>query len=191
MSAMRVIAEWGGMGEQAQRRWYAVYCKPRQEDRAATRLQAQGYEVLFLQHYVELRRGRKTLCALRPHFSRYVFLGVMMPGQSLYPVASTPGVTRVICRADGRPVEIPDVMVSDLKGRADERGVIFPKAEEEITRWRVGQRIQISGGTLNGMWAEIARVDGEHRLLAYLRMFGRQTAVVLTPEQVVRRELAG
>src|SRR6185437_9336663 len=112
-----------GMRREVGTRWYVVQTQVNREATAAQNLRRQGYEV-YLPRYLRRRRhARKVDFAAKPLFPRYMFVAIDMAAQRWRAIQSTFGVARLVCNGDD-PALVPDGVVSALKAREDERGLI-------------------------------------------------------------------
>ena len=78
--------------------WYVVHTKPKQESRAFTNLERQGFEC-FLPTIPKKRvRGKAFEIVREPLFSRYLFieLDTTLSGKSWAPIRSTLGVSKLV-----------------------------------------------------------------------------------------------
>lgn len=83
-------------GLQTHSGWYVCHTKPRQEVLAQARLEDQGYEVYLPQLTRWVRHSRGWQQSRSALFPRYAFVRPTLPGQSLAPVRSTPGVSTLV-----------------------------------------------------------------------------------------------
>ena len=151
---------------------YIVYTKPREECRARDNLERQGFGV-FLPF---CRIGKSDP---RPLFPRYVF--VWSEGLNWGTIRNTRGVCHLI-RNDGKPVEIQDSVVWEIKSRMSD-GVIKltdPSARE----FKKNQKIRIIAG-------KYAEMDGlfvsreKDRIIALVSMMGRMVKAKVPEKSVV------
>src|SRR5215467_693512 len=114
--------------------WYAIHTKPRQEERAATNLNAWGIEV-FLPRIAPHRASYHPA----PLFPGYLFAR-FNPELKLKHVHFTRGVTCVV-NASGRAIAVPDPVISEIQERVDGRG--FVQLQEHTEELRPGESVVV------------------------------------------------
>ncbi len=144
-------------------------------------LQYQGYETLYLHFWAKVRHARRTHLEKRSLFSRYIFAG-LANGQTISGINRTIGVSTVVYCGD-KPLEIPGPVIEELRARGDKNGMVrfTPKeAVEHRKRFRKGERVRITGGPLEGLFAIIS-LDRGHQVSVWLQMFGGKVEAFLDP----------
>lgn len=124
-------------------RWYAVYTKTGEEDRAERNLQAWRIET-FAPKIRERRFGgnaSKPSSAVKPLFSRYLFARFDI-SESLHKVCFTRGVHSVVSFGE-RPSPVADEVVELIRSRKGEDNLV--RVGEEL---RAGDRVMINSGPL-------------------------------------------
>lgn len=168
-------------------RWFAVMTKVRKEAYATDNLRAQGYNVFF-PHYKEWTRetkhgrSRQVVRALLP---RYVFVCIA-PGQSLYTVNNTYGVSNVVAYGDG-PVEIPESVMSKFKDRADKSGLVEVEDNKNARfAGKPGDQIEFtSENSFSKLVGLIKTIDSDGTIVVELeRMLGAVREVEISPDKV-------
>ena len=157
---------------------HVVYSKPRQERRAVANLLRQGYEV-----FLPLCRKHRSLDAT-PLFPRYLFLWIP-EGKPWTPVGNTPGVSKVLKRSDSQLATVPEKVVSEIRKRMDADGgaVILEDDTPKKRTFKLGQEIQVIGGTHAGMRGlYVSR--SKDRVIALLNMFGRQIKATIQENHI-------
>lgn len=150
--------------------WYAIFCKPRQDARAAKHLSNQGYEV-----FRPLAQSRGRIESL---FPRYLFIQVE-PDQSWAPIRSTRGVTAPVRMGTCAPTAVPDDFIAALKERGN-INLACPYQKHDV--------VQILDGPFAGFEALFDCTDGEARAMILLSFLGGVQRVAV-PEMAIR--LAG
>ena len=97
--------------------WYAIYTKPRQEERAAKNLVAWGIEAVFPRS----GEGRDSTIST-PFFPQYIFARFDI-NLMLRKVYFTRGISHVVSFA-GVPAKVDDEIIQALRCRADKDMVI-------------------------------------------------------------------
>lgn len=150
--------------------WYAVFTKPRQEQRALENLVRQGYHT-FLPKIRSKRilRG-KYLVVVEPLFSRYLFVRCDLEQSNSSSIRSTFGVSGLVRFGEHIP-DIPDAFVEELLERTDCDAI----DEDAPIEFKPGQTVRIETGPLAGTQAIFQGKSGEERALLLLDILGRQT----------------
>ena len=170
-------------------RWFAVFCKPRQEHRACEHLQNQGFHCYLplahnpyqrnRQRNHQARRtrdqrgpGRRTIAG-EPLFPRYLFLHAVPGRHDLAAVRSTRGALDLV-RTGPAPVIVPDAIVEGLQRREDpESGLIALQPDALVA----GDRVRVFDGPFAGAEGVLQERSGEARSLVLLELLGRQTTL--------------
>ena len=162
--------------------WYAVHTKPRKEPLVADALKHQQFDTLFLHYSTVVKHARKTRRVIRSLFARYVFVGVY-PGQALYDINSTMGVSTVVYLGD-KPLEIPLPVIEELRARGNAKGWLKLPAELIAgyrRRFRQGEQVAIVDGPLAGLLAVVA-LDSGPAVKVWLEMFGGKVEALIDPK---------
>ena len=157
--------------------WYAVHTLAKKEALAAWTLQRLGYEVVFLHYFARLKHARRTWRVLRPLFPRYIFAGVPN-AHTVSGINRSFGVATVVHLGD-EPVPIPLDVIDELRSRGNASGLVLHEAEtgtERRLRYRRGQQVRITVGTLEGLMAIVA-LDAGHQVRVWLDFLGGRVAV--------------
>lgn len=162
------------------KRWYAIYSKPREEERAAEHLHRQGCEV-FLPLYLKRRRhARRVETVPAPLFPRYFFVHVDPALLGWSTIRSTRGVVDIVQNGSG-PVAVADSMIEQVRRREDANGYIVLKPQAGIQR---GAKIRIESGPFADIDAIFEAQRDEDRVLALLSLLGRKVMVSLPADAV-------
>ena len=125
--------------------WYAIYTKPKQEDRADSNLRAWDVETFT----PKIRERSLNPFTGKPHFitkllfSRYIFAR-FRAGQLLHKVAFTRGVQSVVSFG-GRPTPVADELIAHIQSRCGEDGFITMGET-----FHPGDKVVINGGYFKG-----------------------------------------
>ena len=153
--------------------WFAVQTWPRYEKKAARELKNRGVEVFLpLQRSVHQWSDRRHVVQL-PLFPNYVF--VRIPGllDSRVVVLRTTGVIGFVgVRGVGTPV--PESEIGAIR-RILEKGIDY----ENCPFLRVGQRVRIRGGSLDGIEGVLVAKNGGQNLLVSINIIQRSLSVRL------------
>ena len=174
MASVTQIAtrEWDSRatsGEPAQ--WYAIQTRPRHEKSAAAELE-QKEITTFLPLVTEIHRWsdrRKKVES--PLFAGYAFVNVALTAESRISVLRTNGVLSFVgCHNQGAP--IPEDQIEGIRSLVA-NGVPF----SPYFFLKVGQRVRIRGGCLDGVEGILVRQNGDQRLILSVDMIQRSLAV--------------
>jgi transcriptional antiterminator NusG len=151
--------------------WYAVRTRSRHEKLVARQLENQGIES-FLPVVTQLRTWsdrRKQVEA--PLFSGYAFLRMIHSSDDRVRVLRTQGVVSLV-GVHGSGTPIPDHQIDDIKTLVSSR---IPY--EEHTFLRVGQRVRVRGGALDGIQGILVAENGDRSLVISVEPIQRSLCV--------------
>ena len=159
--------EHGGM------RWYAVFCKPRQESIAQENLARQGFKVYLPRIRARQNRRGQWVDTVDALFPRYLFICVDAFRQSTHSVRSTRGAVGLV-RFAGQPAVVPEIVIEALSRREDAESGLF---HDDRTSYCPGQPIRLIGGPISDVEGIFLQQDGEHRAIVLLELFGKANKV--------------
>lgn len=163
----------------AQKAWYLVYTKSRQEALAQENLVRQGYAVyLPLVRLMRKRQGRQV-ATIEPLFPRYLFIHLNTQSDNWGPIRSTFGVASLV-RFGSEPAKVPDAFVSHLKAEEGHEG-LHEWAEPKVT---VGDRMRVTEGPLKGYEGILLAQSGQDRVMLLLDMLGKEVRTHLSPYKI-------
>jgi transcriptional antiterminator NusG len=151
--------------------WYAVQTRARHEKMVADRLQEQGVTT-FLPLVSEVHRWsdrRKTVEL--PLFSCYVFVRVAPTNEERLRVCRTHGVFQVLSTR-GEPVPIPDEQIDAVRTLVGQK---IPWSFHPFLK--VGQRVRIRGGAMDGVEGVLLARNGDRTLVVSVDVIQRSLAV--------------
>jgi transcriptional antiterminator RfaH len=164
------------------RAWYAVQCKPREDDRAEVNLERQGFEVYRPRALVRKRRRGAVVKVEESLFPRYLFLNLEAGVDNWYPIRSTRGVVGLV-RFGLDPTPVPDSVIEFIKNHTDAAtgcvDLVTPYDYQQ------GQTVLISEGPFAGYEAVFLRRTGEERVLVLLEVM-KQNQQLLLPESAIQ-----
>lgn len=159
------------LSENAEAQWYALHTRARHEKVVERRLREQGMET-FLPMAQEIHRwsDRKKKVEV-PLFSCYVFVHCALNAtakMSVYQVDSVLGF--VGTRGVGQP--IPEEQINGI------RTVLSQSSPWRLHPFlKVGQRVRIRGGALDGVEGAFVSENGDHSLIISVDAIQRSMAV--------------
>jgi transcriptional antiterminator RfaH len=165
-------------------RWYVIYTKTNEEDRAALNLAAWGLETF----YPRIRKKQlneftgKAIYFSRPLFPRYIF--ARFDAETLlHKVSNSRGVQRVLS-IDYAPVPVDDEIVALIQSKVAEEG--FVNLDEPFRR---GDEVRIKDGSFKGINGIFDRtLKDKNRVMIFLTAINYHASVVVERDLV---QLAG
>lgn len=152
-------------------RWFAVHTRARHEKAVAQRLRELGLNS-FLPTVKETHRwsDRKKTVEL-PLFSCYVFVQMTADGKERLPICNTDGVLQIV-GPRGQGVAIPDEQIEAVRLLLAEQ---LPWTEHPFLK--VGQRVRIRGGAMDGIEGILLARNGDRTLIISVDVIQRSLAV--------------
>lgn len=146
--------------------WLAVHVGPRMEAYASQHLRRQGYHVWYPFERIRRRKKLPNRDQFKiewievPHFARYIFVALTKPGQSVYAINETDGVSTVVyCGSE--PLPIPHRVMDELMARADKNGCVGAIDKVSRKRFQAGQQVRfVETSPFAGLIAEIEQDAG-------------------------------
>jgi len=170
--------------------WYVVHTYAGYENKVkanlASRIQSMNmedkiYEVVVpTEEVMELKAG-KMQSVQKKVFPGYILVRMELDDDSWYVVRNTPGVTGFVGPTGAKPVPLDPSEVA---------GILAPKAEERPRpqlEFEQGEVVSVVGGAFNGYSGPVSTIDvDKQRVTVLLDLFGRETPVELTFDQVTK-----
>jgi transcription termination/antitermination protein NusG len=169
--------------------WYVVHTYAGYENKVkanlASRIQSMNMEdkiydvVVPTEEVMELKSG-KMQAVQKKVFPGYILVRMELDDDSWYVVRNTPGVTGFV-GSGAKPTPLDSLEVSRiLQPKTEDRPK--PKLEYEI-----GEVVSVVGGAFSGYSGPVNAIDPDkQRVTVLLDLFGRETPVELTFEQVTK-----
>lgn len=166
--------------------WWALYTRHQHEKTVADMLTAKGFEV-FLPLYESVRRwkDRKKLLSL-PLFPCYVFVRGGLDRR--LPVVSTPGVHMILTHGEKVAV-IPEDEIEAIRRTLEGSYRVEPHPF-----LKVGERVRVIRGSLEGVEGVLLRKKNMCRLVLSVAMVAQSVAVEIDSadvEPVIVRDQTG
>lgn len=173
----RVLARNAPLNEAYfEQKWYAAYTSANHERSVATQLGVRGVEH-FLPTYSSVRRWKDRRVTLNlPLFPGYVFVRMAMRERAL--VVQVPGVARLV-GFNGGPTPLPVEEIEGLK-----RGLVSGMRAEPHPFLKMGRRVRVRTGPLEGLEGIVVRWKNGRRLVICLELIERAMAVDLDSAEV-------
>jgi transcriptional antiterminator NusG len=169
--------------------WYVVHTYAGYENKVkanlASRIQSMNMEdkiydvVVPTEEVMELKSG-KMQAVQKKVFPGYILVRMELDDDSWYVVRNTPGVTGFV-GSGAKPTPLDSFEVSKI---------LAPKTEDRPKpklEYEVGEVVSVIGGAFNGYSGPVNAIDvDKQRVTVLLDLFGRETPVELTFDQVTK-----
>jgi transcription antitermination factor NusG len=151
--------------------WFAVQTRPRHEKKVSESLGEKG-----IQNFLPLFRSKRQWTDRSkwidlPLFAQYVFARIPESVECRVRVLRTDGVIRLAGEA-GRGTAIPDEQIANLHTIVKHK---IPRST--FDRVRIGERIRIRGGALNGIEGILAAVENDRSLVISIDLIQKSVAI--------------
>jgi transcription antitermination factor NusG len=156
--------------------WLAIYTQHQHEKTVAEMLTGKGFEV-FLPLHETLRRwkDRQKLLSL-PLFPGYVFVRGILSRR--LQVVSTPGVHMILSRGEQIEV-IPEPEIDAIR-----RAVQGSWRVEPHPFLKIGERVRVTRGSLEGVEGILVRKKNVYRLVLSVEMLAQSVGVEVSASDV-------
>ena len=169
--------------------WYVVHTYAGYENKVkanlASRIQSMNMEdkiydvVVPTEEVMELKSG-KMQAVQKKVFPGYILVRMELDDDSWYVVRNTPGVTGFV-GSGAKPTPLDSTEVSKI---------LTPKVEDRPKpklEYEVGEVVSVIGGAFSGYSGPVNAIDvDKQRVTVLLDLFGRETPVELTFDQVTK-----
>lgn len=166
-------SDFGALHTASEGHWFAVYTRSRHEKVVTTSFRQRGLTA-FLPLLPQVRRwsDRKKTVEM-PLFPGYTFVRTTDTPEDLVRVLMTPGVVEFVGAA-GRGTPIPNKQIEDLQTLL-KQNVAF--ALHPFLR--VGQRVRVRGGCLDGVEGFLVAINGNKSLVISLQSIPHSIAICI------------
>ena len=160
--------------------WYAIHTRARHEKKIACILAKRHLLETFVPTVRQLHDWSDRRKAVDvPLFSSYVFVQVWEWQRAYQEVLRTPGVFRWVgYRAE--PTAIPTSQIESIRKAITSRAAASP-----YPFLKIGQRVRIRGGCLDGVEGVLAGAKGDRRLVISVDLIQQSMAIVVEGYEVV------
>jgi transcription antitermination factor NusG len=153
--------------------WFAIQTCPRHEKRVANRLTQKGVKN-YLPIMPKVRQWSDRRKKIEwPLFPCYTFVRIVPSPEQRVQVLQIPGVVGFVGGAR-QGIPIPDRQVESIQTLLINRIALDP-----YPFLKVGQRVRIRGGALDGIEGILVRRDGMRRLIISVDSFERSVSLCL------------
>ncbi|GEA49452.1 transcription antitermination protein RfaH [Vibrio inusitatus NBRC 102082] len=160
------------------KRWYLLYCKRGDQERAQMHLENQGVEVYYPKVTVDKMVRGKRQKKSEPLFPSYMFVRFDFEvGPSFTTVRSTRGVSDFI-RNGAYPTELQGDLVYSLKQLEGSQEEIQSDSHQK------GDQVTIKSGQFAGIDAIYHEADGEKRSILLITMINKKVEVNVNNQDI-------
>lgn len=162
--------------------WYAIYTKPREEERAESNLRAWGCKTLLPKIKEQRSRESNSKAKVKHLFPRYIFANFNCE-TALHKVNYTRGVCGVV-RFGDKPCPIDDIIIETIQSQIGQEG--FIKFEENFCK---GDLVKIQDGPFKSLHGTVEReMSDTDRLIVLLSSVSYQGRLMI--EKALVRKIA-
>lgn len=155
--------------EHLEERWYAAQTSANHEKRVAEQLNLRAVEA-YLPLYTSVRRWKDRRVRLElPLFPGYIFVRLAL--RDRLQVLQTPSVARIV-GFGGQPTPLPEQEIDALR-----KGLTHDMLIEPHPYLKVGQRVRVKTGPLQGLEGLLLRRKKTSRFVISLDLIMRSVAV--------------
>ncbi len=164
--------------ESAALNWYAVQTRSRHEKMVTRQLEVLGFAT-FLPICTEIRQwsDRRKVVEL-PLFPGYAFVQIVYQPEQRLRVLTTEGIVNFV-GVQGQGLPIPDKQIEDIRSLLN-ANVPF----ESYPFLKVGQRVRIRSGSLNGTEGILVGQESDRRLIISVELIQRSISIRLQGYEV-------
>jgi transcriptional antiterminator RfaH len=161
--------------------WYVIHTKPRQEQRALSNLQQQGYQCYLPMIAIEKLTRERINVIEEPLFPRYLFirLDASRYGQNWSPIRSTWGVSGLVSFGS-EPAKINSVLIDLL--RQQEQGL----SKDPQRLFSAGESLLVAEGPFVGLQAVYQMASGENRAMVLIEIMGKAAQMQIAPSSLLK-----
>jgi transcription antitermination factor NusG len=141
------------------KKWYAIYTKPRAEKKVAKQLEDAGY-IVYLPLKTELRQWKDRLKKVDiPLFNSYVFVKINAK-EYLSILQQINGIVRFVT-IGGEKIEVREEEIETIKQLLSYRKEGIETSSEEFFK---NEKVEIKFGALKGLRGELVELRGKHKI---------------------------
>lgn len=158
-----------------QKSWYLVKCKPKQDMRALTSLQQQGYECLLPKQEIEFLRNGKWISRQEALFPGYLFISLDTLHDNWMPIRSTRGVSHIV-RFNVLPTPVPPAVIERIQKRTTAPSQMI----------QAGEKLLIRNDGEEFWEALFLSKDGADRALLLLKILQQEVEVSVSASRLIK-----
>jgi transcriptional antiterminator RfaH len=181
-----LVGDEAHVGQDTPSFWYVAQTKPRQERLAKGHLERQGYRVQLplacLRAGQRRGSGSSNGPALEVLFPGYIFFAPQHPEQSIAPVRSTVGVTRLV-RFGQQVATLSSGLLADVLAFVEHCTQLPGGLAARVNGVAQGKRVEIVEGPFVG-YQGLVRGVGRERVMVLLDILGRTQSLGFSQGQL-------
>jgi len=151
--------------------WFAVQTRPRHEKRVSLDLTEKGIPCFLPLHREKRQWSDRWQWVEWPLFAHYVFVRIAGTPELRVRVLRTNGVIQFV-GASFHGTPIPDDQIENVRTLTDQRVLLSP---HEFLK--VGERVRIRGGALNGIEGVLAAVKNDRTLVVSVDLIQKSVSI--------------
>ncbi len=163
-------------------RWHAVFCKPKQDERAEAHLLNQGFEIFRPKVRCRITRNGRRKVRIESMFPRYLFVRLGTAGQDWGPIRSTRGAVGLV-RIGQQAAQVPQPVIEALRQRCDDQDIINLNGTID---YQLDEPVEIIDGPCAGYRALFKARTSEERVSVLLTLLNQERCVEVS-ESSIRR----
>lgn len=163
--------------------WYAVYTKPREEERAFENLCNQHFDALLPLMRSKRRVAGKSRQVVQAMFPRYLFVALEAGTDNFSKIRSTRGCVDLV-KFGGLPATVPTEFVDELKafqGQFQDQIIDLSATEPKVG---LGQQVSVMEGPFQGLMGEVCDLKANDRVVVLLELLGGKRKVEFKLEDI-------
>jgi transcription antitermination factor NusG len=160
--------------------WFAVQTRPRHEKKVSLGLKEKGVHCFLPLHREKRRWSDRWKWVELPLFSHYVFVQIPGTTEQRVRVLQTSGVVQ-FAGAPSYGTPIPDEQIESLQAMVRHRVPLVPH-----DFLKVGERVRIRGGALNGIEGILAAIKNDRSLIVSVDLIQKSVAIRIEGFEVER-----
>jgi transcription antitermination factor NusG len=160
--------------------WFAVQTRPRHEKKVSQGLKEKGIHCFLPLHREKRQWSDRQKWVELPLFSHYVFVRIAGTTELRVRVLQTSGVVQFA----GTPcygTPIPDEQIENLQAVVRQR---IPLTPHEFLK--VGERVRIRGGALNGIEGVLNAIKNDNSLVVSVDLIQKSVAIRINGFEIER-----
>jgi len=166
-------------------KWLLVYTKAKEEQRAKTNLENQGFRTFLpMITFVKMNRSKST--TVEPMFPRYLFIKLNLEKDNWTLIKSTRGVSHIVVFGQ-RFAEIPDRVVAHLKSGADKNDIFKQAIKRQ--EFEKGDTLIIAQGIFKDKEATFLSKKSKERVRILLRFVNHLITTEIAASDIGQKEI--
>lgn len=160
--------------------WFLLQTRAKQEQRARTHLENQGFHCFLPEIDTQVRQGGRLTVRREALFPGYLFIKLSQIADNWAPIRSTRGVLRIVSFSHTGPTRVGAALVESIQRR-----VALP-ANTPSTIFKRGEKVRIAEGAFADVEAIFECFSGEERVCVLLKMMQTEQRVSFPLRSVAR-----